>query len=43
MAHATIIGHFQGKMWFTSKQNEGSEFFIELPLVNSEADEEFEK
>ena len=43
MAHATIIGHFQGKMWFTSKQNEGSEFFIELPLANSEADEESEE
>ena len=38
MAHATIIGHFQGKMWFTSKQNEGSEFFIEIPLINAEID-----
>ena len=38
MAHATIIGHFQGKMWFTSKQNEGSEFFIEIPLINADTD-----
>jgi len=40
MAHATIIGHFQGKMWFTSKQNEGSEFFIELPLIKQINEEE---
>ena len=38
MAHATIIGHFQGKMWFTSKQGEGSEFFIEIPLIDSDID-----
>ncbi len=39
MAHATIIGHFQGKMWFTSKQNEGAEFFIELPLLKADTED----
>ena len=33
MAHAIIVGNFQGKIWFNTKPNDGTEFFIEIPYL----------
>lgn len=35
MAHATIMGNFQGKIWFSTKPGDGTEFFIEIPLCEA--------
>ncbi len=36
MAHATIAGSFQGKIWFSTKPEDGTEFFIEIPLCENQ-------
>lgn len=32
MSYAAIVGSFHGKMWFTTKPHEGTEFFFSIPL-----------
>jgi signal transduction histidine kinase len=30
-----IIENFSGKIWYTTKINQGTTFFVEIPLYNS--------
>ena len=32
ISHTTIVGRYNGKMWFDSAPGKGSEFFISIPL-----------
>ena len=35
ISHTTIVGRYNGDMWFDSAPGEGSEFFISIPMINS--------
>jgi len=36
ISYSTIVGRYEGKMWFETTQGQGSEFFISIPLRNEE-------
>jgi len=35
ISHTTIVGRYNGDMWFASIPGEGSEFFVSIPMRNS--------
>ena len=40
MSYSTIKGRFDGNMWFSSKEGEGTSFYIMIPSINSKIRQE---